>query len=75
MIDDVSRYNYFCQFRSIIRSSRHHLIVGIDNSKRQTPCFFWHSIRQNFVEAVAVWQRQKGLYAINRAGKCSHCQN
>ena len=40
MIDDVSRYNYFCQFRSTIRSSRNHLIVGIDVAKDKHHAFF-----------------------------------
>jgi len=40
MIDEVSRYNYFCQFRSTIRSSRNHLIVGIDVAKDKHHAFF-----------------------------------
>ncbi|MBA3037609.1 MAG: IS110 family transposase [Desulfobacterium sp.] len=40
MIDDVSRYNYFCQFRSTIRSSRNNLIVGIDVAKDKHHAFF-----------------------------------
>ncbi|MBU1055808.1 MAG: IS110 family transposase [Proteobacteria bacterium] len=40
MIDEVSRYSYFCQFRSTIRISRKHLIVGIDIAKNKNHAFF-----------------------------------
>ena len=40
MYDDVTRYNDFCQFRSKIRSSRRHLVVGIDIGKDKHHVFF-----------------------------------
>ena len=40
MNDEVTRYSFFCQFRSNIRSSKHHLIVGIDIGKDKHHAFF-----------------------------------
>jgi transposase len=40
MKDEVSRYNFFCQFRFTVRSSRSHLIVGIDIGKDKHHAFF-----------------------------------
>ena len=40
MSDDVTRYNDFCQFRSIIRSSKRHLVVGLDIGKDKHHAFF-----------------------------------
>jgi transposase len=39
-VNDVSRYTDFCQFRSAIRSSDRHLIVGIDIAKDKHRAFF-----------------------------------
>jgi transposase len=39
-LDDVSRFEQFCQFRSLIRGSREHLIVGIDIAKDKHHAFF-----------------------------------
>ncbi len=39
-MDDVSRFEQFCQFRKIIRGSRKHLIVGIDIAKDKHHAFF-----------------------------------
>ena len=39
-MDDVSRFNQFCQFRENIRGSRKHLIVGIDIAKDKHHAFF-----------------------------------
>lgn len=40
MFDDVTRYNDFCQFRSVIRSSKRHLVVGFDIGKDKHHAFF-----------------------------------
>jgi transposase len=40
MFDDVSRYSDFCQFRSVIRSSKRHLVVGLDIGKDKHHAFF-----------------------------------
>jgi len=40
MSDEVTRYDYFCQFRKEIRSSRQHLIVGMDIGKDKHHAFF-----------------------------------
>ncbi len=40
MFNDITRYDYFCQFRSEIRGSKHHLIVGIDIGKDKHHAFF-----------------------------------
>ncbi len=40
MFDDITRYDYFCQFRAEIRGSKHHLIVGIDIGKDKHHAFF-----------------------------------
>jgi transposase len=40
MTDEVTRYDNFCQFRSKIRSSKQHLIVGIDIAKDKHHAFF-----------------------------------
>ena len=40
MNDEVTRYSFFCQFRSNIRSSKLHLIVGIDIGKDKHHAFF-----------------------------------
>jgi transposase len=39
-MDDVNRFEQFCQFRRIIRGSREHLIVGIDIAKDKHHAFF-----------------------------------
>ncbi len=39
-MDEVSRFEQFCQFRDTIRSSRTHLIVGIDIAKDKYHAFF-----------------------------------
>lgn len=39
-MDDVSRFEQFCQFRSFIRGSKEHLIVGIDVAKDKHHAFF-----------------------------------
>lgn len=39
-MDDVSRFDQFCQFRENIRGSRKHLIVGIDIAKDKHHAFF-----------------------------------
>jgi transposase len=39
-MDDVSRHKAFCQFRSSIRASNQHLIVGIDIAKDKHHAFF-----------------------------------
>jgi transposase len=39
-LDDISRFAQFCQFRSLIRGSREHLIVGIDVAKDKHHAFF-----------------------------------
>jgi transposase len=39
-LDDVSRFEQFCQFRSLIRGSKEHLIVGIDIAKDKHHAFF-----------------------------------
>ncbi len=39
-MDEVSRFEQFCQFRDTIRSSRTHLIVGIDIAKDKHHAFF-----------------------------------
>jgi transposase len=39
-VDDVTRFEHFCQFRSNIRASRKHLIVGIDIAKDKHHAFF-----------------------------------
>jgi transposase len=41
-VDDVSRFEHFCQFRGNIRASRKHLIVGmgIDIAKDKHHAFF-----------------------------------
>jgi transposase len=39
-LDDISRFEQFCQFRSTIRGSRKHLIVGIDIAKDKHHAFF-----------------------------------
>jgi transposase len=39
-VDDVSRFEQFCQFRENIRGSRKHLIVGIDIAKDKHHAFF-----------------------------------
>ena len=39
-MDDVSRFEQFCQFRSLIRGSKEHLIVGIDIAKDKHHAFF-----------------------------------
>jgi len=39
-LDDVSRFEQFCQFRSFIRGSKEHLIVGIDVAKDKHHAFF-----------------------------------
>jgi transposase len=39
-LDDIARFEHFCQFRSIIRGSREHLIVGIDIAKDKHHAFF-----------------------------------
>lgn len=40
MLDDVTRYDHFCQFRTTIRSSKCHLIVGLDVGKDKHHAFF-----------------------------------
>jgi transposase len=40
ILDDVSRFEQFCQFRSLIRRSKEHLIVGIDIAKDKHHAFF-----------------------------------
>ncbi|MBA3034898.1 MAG: IS110 family transposase [Desulfobacterium sp.] len=40
MVDDITRFNDFCQFRTNIRSSKHHLIVGLDIGKDKHHAFF-----------------------------------
>lgn len=40
MINEVTRYKIFCQLRSNIRSSKHHLLVGIDIGKDKHHAFF-----------------------------------
>lgn len=39
-MDDVNRFEQFCQFRQIIRGSKEHLIVGIDIAKDKHHAFF-----------------------------------
>ena len=39
-MDDIGRFEQFCQFRSLIRGSREHLIVGIDIAKDKHHAFF-----------------------------------
>jgi transposase len=39
-VNEVSRYELFCQLRSQIRGSRHHLLVGIDIAKDRHHAFF-----------------------------------
>jgi transposase len=39
-MDEVTRYKLFCQFRSKIRGSKNHLIVGIDIAKDKHHAFF-----------------------------------
>jgi transposase len=39
-LDDIGRFEQFCQFRSLIRGSREHLIVGIDIAKDKHHAFF-----------------------------------
>jgi transposase len=40
ILNDVSRFEQFCQFRSFIRGSKEHLIVGIDVAKDKHHAFF-----------------------------------
>ena len=40
IVNDTSRFEQFCQFRDTIRSSRNHLIVGIDIAKDKHHAFF-----------------------------------
>jgi transposase len=40
ILDDVNRFEQFCQFRQIIRGSKEHLIVGIDIAKDKHHAFF-----------------------------------
>ena len=40
MVDEVIRYSDFCQFRSTIRSSKRHMVVGIDVGKDKHHAFF-----------------------------------
>lgn len=40
MFDDVTRYHHFCQFRTAIRSSKCHLVVGLDVGKDKHHAFF-----------------------------------
>ena len=39
-MDDVIRYDFFCQLRARIRGSKHHLLVGIDIAKDKHHAFF-----------------------------------
>jgi transposase len=39
-LDDIGRFKQFCQFRSHIRGSKEHLIVGIDIAKDRHHAFF-----------------------------------
>jgi transposase len=39
-VNDVTRFEHFCQFRGNIRASRRHLIVGIDIAKDKHHAFF-----------------------------------
>jgi transposase len=40
MFNDITRYDVFCQFRSQIRSSKVHLLIGIDIGKDKHHAFF-----------------------------------
>jgi transposase len=40
ILDDIGRFKQFCQFRSHIRGSKEHLIVGIDIAKDRHHAFF-----------------------------------
>ncbi len=40
MQDDITRFTEFCQFRSAVRSSKSHMIVGIDIGKEKHNAFF-----------------------------------
>jgi transposase len=39
-MDDIARFEMFCQLRRQIRGSGHHLIVGIDIAKDKHHAFF-----------------------------------
>jgi transposase len=39
-LDDIVRFDHFCQFRNNVRQSRTHLIVGIDIAKDRHHAFF-----------------------------------
>jgi transposase len=64
MIDDVSRYNYFCQFRSTIRSSRHHLIVGIDIAKDKHHAFFGTAYGKTLWKRLLFGNDKKGYMRL-----------
>jgi transposase len=63
-LGDVSRFEQFCQFRSLIRASKEHLIVGIDIAKDKHHAFFGTAYGKT------LWRRliftDRGLRQVHR---------